>query len=156
MTVVEFVERERARLRLFDTVAAVAFALVATFAIVGAGAWLLGDARWIALPRVTPLLVWAALLAANAFVLQWAMRRARRDLAQPSVAAAIEREQTMRAGALRGVIEVADKGALGRRADERLATQLAARGSMLAPGLHRALATRAARAFGVALLTLAL
>ena len=136
MTVVEFVERERARLRWLDAVAAGALALIATFAIVGVGAWALGDARWIGLPRVTPLLVWIVLLGANAAVILWAVRRGRRDLARPSVAAAIEREQTMRAGALRGVIEVADKGALGRRADERLATQLASRGPTLAPGLQ--------------------
>ena len=156
MTVVEFVERERARLRVLDTVAAVAVALVATFTIVGAGAWLLGDARWIGLPRVTPLLVWVTLLGANAFILQWAMRRGRRDLARSSVAAAIEREQTMRAGALRGVIEVADTGVLGRRADERLATHLASRGPTLTPGLRRASRVRAFRAFAVAGVTLAL
>src|SRR5687768_403770 len=111
MTVVEFVERERVRLRWLDAVAAAALSLIATF---GIGAWVLGDARWIALPRVTPLLVWIALFVANGAVISWALRRARRDLARPSVAAAIEREQTMRAGALRGVIEVADKGALAR------------------------------------------
>jgi hypothetical protein len=156
MTVVEFVERERTRLRLLDTVAAVALALVATFAIVGLGAWMLGDARWIGMPRVMPLLVWVALVGANTFVVTWALRRARRDLAQPSVAAAIEREQTMRAGALRGVIEVAGNGALGRRADERLATQLASRGPTLAPGMQRAGRMRAMRAFAVAGVTLAL
>jgi hypothetical protein len=156
MTVVEYVERERARLRWLDAAATVALALIATFAIVGAGAWLLGDARWIALPRVTPLLVWIALFAANGLVIGWALRRARHDLARPSVAAAIEREQTMRAGALRGVIEVADKGALGRRTDERLATQLASRGPTLAPGLQRAGRIRVARSLAIAGVTLAL
>lgn len=156
MTVVEFVERERARLRMLDTVAAVALGLVATFAIVGLGAWMLGDSRWIELPRALPVLVWVALIGANAGVLYWAMRRARHDLAQPSVAAAIEREQTIRAGALRGVIEVAGAGALGRRADAQLATQLSSRGPMLAPGLNRAIRGRALRAFGIAIVTLGL
>src|SRR5687767_2558338 len=123
MTVIELVERERARLRMLDAAAAVALALVATLLIIGTGSWLLGEGRWIVLPRGTPMLVWAALLLANGAVFVWASRRLRRELARPGVAAAIEREQTLRAGAVRGVIEVADSGALGRRADRRLSAE---------------------------------
>ena len=108
MTVVELVERERSRLRTVDIAATVGIAVVVTLAVIGAGAWLLGESRWIALPRITPLLVWSLLLGGNALVIWWAVRRLREDLARPSVAAAIEREQTLRAGALRGVIEVRD------------------------------------------------
>ena len=156
MTVAQIVQRERARLRVVDATAAVALALVATFAVVGVGAWLLGESRWIALPRVTPLLVWSALALANGAVLWWAMKRLRRELAPPFVAAAIEREQTLRAGALRGVIEVANTNAIARRADRTLSEQLSTRGSTLTPKMHRASRTRAGRAVAVALVTLAL
>src|SRR4051812_34780539 len=111
MTVAELVERERARLRVVDTAAAVALAIVVTAIVLGAGAWILAGSRWIALPRATPLLVWSALAIANAVVLWWAAQRLRRHLTRPSVAAAIEREQTLRAGALRGVLEVANRNA---------------------------------------------
>ncbi len=156
MTVVELVERERARLRIVESAGAVALALVVTLAVVGAGAWLLGESRWIALPRATPLAVWSVLAIANGAVLWWALRRHRRDLGRPSVAAAIEREQTLRAGALRGVIEVSDSNALVRRADRALSAQLVGRGVTLAPEMRRRGRTRAARAFGVAGVTLAL
>lgn len=156
MTVVEIVERERRRLRVVDVAAALAFALVVTSAIVGIGAWLLAGSRWIALPRATPLLVWSALALANGAVMWWVLRRLRRELARPSVAAAIEREQTLRAGVLRGVIEIAEINAIARHADRRLAAQLSNRGSTLAPRLQRSGRLRAARALGVAAVTLAL
>ena len=156
MTVVEIVERERARLRVVDAAATVALALVVTSAVIGAGAWLLGQSRWIVLPRATPLLVWSVLAGANGAIAWWAARRLRRELAQPSVAAAIEREQTLRAGALRGVIEVADRTALSRRADRALASTLSDRGPTLAPRLRRSARTRAIRTAAVAAVTLAL
>ena len=156
MTVVEIVERERARLRVVDAAAAIALALVVTSAVIGAGAWLLGESRWIVLPRATPLLVWSVLALANGAVVWWTAKRLRRELAQPSVAAAIEREQTLRAGALRGVIEVADRTALARRADRALAATLSDRGPTLAPQLHRSSRARAMRTIAVAAVTLAL
>jgi len=156
MTVVQIVERERARLRVIDAAAALALALVVTFAVIGGGAWLLGESRWIALPRATPFLVWSLLVLANALVAWWAIRRLHRELAQPSVAAAIEREQTLRAGALRGVIEVADRNALARRADRVLASKLENRGPTLAPAMRRHSRLRAVRALAIAGVTLAL
>src|SRR5688500_11246517 len=156
MTVAELVERERSRLRLVDIVATIALALVATIAVVGASAWLLAESRWISLPRAIPLLVWVALVIANGAVLWWAARRLGAELARPSVAAAIEREQTLRAGALRGIMEVASDNSLGRRADRALSDQLRTRGSLLAPHLRRTSRNRAVRTFGVALATLAL
>jgi hypothetical protein len=156
MTVIQIVERERARLRMMDIGAAVAVALVVTLFVVGAGAWLLADGRWIGLPRGTPFLVWSVLLVADGAIVWWAMRRLRRELARPAVAAAIEREQTLRAGALRGVIEVADRNAIARRADKVLATTLADRGPRLAPELFGSGKRRALRALAVAGVTLAL
>jgi len=40
-----------------DVVGVVALLVLATVALLGAGSWLLGQSRWLALPRVTPLLV---------------------------------------------------------------------------------------------------
>jgi hypothetical protein len=156
VTVVEIVERERARLRVVDVGATLALALVVTTTLLGAGAWLLGQSRWIVLPRVTPLLVWSALAIANGAVIWWALRRLRGELARPSVAAAIEREQTLRAGALRGVIEIADRNAIARRADRALVARLSDRGPTLAPDLRRTGRRRALRALGIGVVTLAL
>lgn len=156
MTVVELVERERARLRIVDLVATVATALVVTVAVVGASAWLLAGSRWIALPRFVPMLVWVALLVANGVVLWWAARRLRAELARPSVAAAIEREQTLRTGALRGIMEVGPDHPIARRADRLLAEQLRSRGAELAPRRRRMSRNRAMQAFGIALATVAL
>ena len=156
MTVVELVERERARLRVLDVVATVALALIVSVVVVGAGAWLLGESRWIALPRALPVLVWATLLIANVAVIGWAMVRVRSKLARPAVAAAIEREQTMRAGALRGVMELNGDSSIARRADQSLAGQLALRGPQLAPAMRRATQSRAVRAVAIAGVTFAL
>lgn len=156
MTLLEIVERERTRLRIVEALATAALTLVVTVAIVALGAWLLAGSRWIALPRGTPLLVWVALALANAAVLVWARRRLRRDLARTSVAAAIEREQTLRAGAVRGVIELGGAGALARRADRTLADRLGRGGPELAPALRRSGRVRAYRTAGVAAVTLAL
>ena len=49
MTVVELVERERAKLRASSRVTTIALIVALTAVIVGGGAWLLGGARWIAL-----------------------------------------------------------------------------------------------------------
>src|SRR5687767_15289678 len=117
MTVLDIVHRERAKLRVVHVAAGIALVAAATVVIIGLGAWLLAGTRWITLPRGTPMLVWVVLLGANAAVIVWAMRRLRRDLAAPAVAAAIEREQTLRAGELRGVMEVASESAIARRAD---------------------------------------
>ncbi|HEU4993208.1 MAG TPA: hypothetical protein VFT29_00225 [Gemmatimonadaceae bacterium] len=156
MTVVEIVERERTRLRAVDATSAVALALVVTVLVVGAGAWMLAEARWIALPRATPLLVWAALVLANAVVWWIAGRMLRKASARSSVAAAIEREQTLRAGALRGVLEVANRNALARRADRALADRLSGRGTSLAPQLYTSSRNRAARTTGIAAVTIGL
>ena len=155
MTVIELVERERARLRLADAATAVALHALVSAAVVGAGAWVLGGTRWIALPRVTPALVWAVIVGANLAVAAWTRRRAARRQARSSVAAEIEREQSLRAGALRGVIEVANS-ALARRTDQILATRLSTRGPMLAPALLGASRRRATQTLAVALVTLGL
>ena len=156
MTVVQIVDRERSRLRAIDTAAAAALALLVSFVIVGGGAWLLGESRWIALPRAIPALVWSLLIVANVVIIWVAVRRLRRELAQPAVAAAIEREQTLRAGALRGVIEIADRNAIARRADRLLSERLGGGGRSLTPQLYGSGRRRAIRTLAIAGVTLAL
>src|SRR5437870_2337073 len=116
MTPLEFVERERARLRRLHIVAGVALALAITFAALSIAVLVLGDARWIALPRSAPFAVWLLIGALDIAVIVWSWRRLNEDVTRGGVAATIEREQTLRAGALRAALEVADRGTLGRHA----------------------------------------
>ena len=155
MTVVQLVERERARLRASNRVMVAAAIVGLTTVVIGGGAWLLGGARWIALPRATPVLVWVTLIGVNAIAARVLWRRARRTLGRSSVAAAIETEQDLRAGALRGVIEVEDS-AIARRTDRQMAGRLESRGAMLAPALLRTRRGLAVQVSAVAAVTLAL
>jgi hypothetical protein len=155
MTVIQLVERERAKLRASNFVTTVGAIVLLSTVIVGGGAWLLGGARWIALPRATPVLIWVALIGLNAAAAWWLVQRARRHLARATVAAAIEAEQDMRAGALRGVIEVAES-AIARRADQAIAGKLASRGPTLAPALLKSRRDRALQVSAVAAVTMAM
>src|SRR6185369_14587139 len=137
MTVLELVDRERARLRRLHVLVGVALAIGATSLVFAAGASILGGSRWMSLPRPVPFLVWLVLVAADAAVVWWTIRRLATRATRNSVAATIEREQSMRAGALRGVLEVADSGALGRRAAAVVSEKLAPVGPRLAPGEQR-------------------
>jgi hypothetical protein len=157
MTALEFVERERARLRHLHIATGIALAIAITFAVLALGVFLLGDARWIVLPRPTPFLLWLLIVGLDAFVIVWSWRRLRGEVTRGGVAAAIEREQTLRSGALRGVLEIADRGALGRHAASEMSERLRRVGSTLAPATRRnarrrAGQTLAAAAIGIALL----
>src|SRR6516162_5648296 len=116
VTVVELVDRERSRLQRLYVLAGAALAVGATCALLAVAASALGGARWIAMPKGMPFLVWVAVAVADVAVMVWTIRRLDRRATRQSVAAAIEREQLLRAGSLRGVIEVAESGALGRKA----------------------------------------
>ncbi len=155
MTVVELVERERARLRRLYVLAGAALAIGATCALLAAAASALGGARWIGMPRGTPFLVWLGVLIADAAVVVWTIRRLDRRATRHSVAAAIEREQLLRAGSLRGVIEVAESGALGRRAAATLSERLGPKAGKLAVGERRLVRRGAAQATGAATMAVA-
>src|SRR5580765_8294936 len=116
MTVIELVDRERARLRRMHIVVGLALAVGATCLLLALGASALGGARWMAMSPAVPFVIWTFVFGANVAVVVWTARRLERRTTRQNVAATIEREQAMRAGALRGVLEVADSGALGRRA----------------------------------------
>src|SRR5439155_11901871 len=116
MTAIELVERQRARIRRFELAAGAALGVFVVSALLVAGVLVLGRSRWLALPRGIPFLIWALLVAGVTGIVWRTRRRVDSRASRSEVAAAIEREQTLRAGSLRGAIEVADSGALGRRA----------------------------------------
>jgi hypothetical protein len=155
VTVVELVERERSRLRRLYVLAGAALAIGATCALLAVAASALGSARWIGLPRGTPFLVWLGVIIADAAVVVWTIRRLDRRATRHSVAAAIEREQLLRAGSLRGVIEVAESGALGRRAAAALSERLGPKAGKLAVGERRLVRRGAAQATGAATMAVA-
>jgi hypothetical protein len=157
VTVSQLVSRERGRLRFVLAAAGIAVALAAVAVLASIGALSLAGARWITRPSA-PLAAWivAAILALVA--LWYTRRRIRRDASPARVAAAIESERALRAGSLRGALEVAATGALGRRAADDLASRLAAGSDVLAPTMHRRALTRgvvALAAAGVGILLLA-
>jgi hypothetical protein len=157
MTVIELVDRERTRLRRLHILVGLGAAVAATCVLLALGASALGSARWMSLPRTVPFLVWLLVLAADVAVVVWTARLLDRRTTRQSVAAVIEREQEMRAGALRGVLEVADSGALGRRAAQAVSEKLAPVGPRLAPAEQRGVqrrALQAALAAGVAIAAL--
>ena len=155
MTVLELVDRERARLRRMHLLVGFALAIGATCLVLALGASMLGSARWMALPRPLPFLIWLLIIAADVAVAMWTARQLDRRATRASVAAVIEREQEMRAGALRGVIEVANSGALGRRAADTIGARLAPAGPQLAPRERRAVRRGAAQATGAATVAMA-
>jgi len=155
MTVLELVERERARLRRTHILMGLAAAVGATCLVLALGASTLGNARWLALPRAVPFVVWLVVLAADVALVMWTARRLERRTARSAVAAAIEREQSLRAGMLRGVLEVADSGALGRRAADHVGKQLAPAGPRLAPAEARLVRRGAVQATGGAAVAMA-
>src|SRR4029077_9148299 len=89
-------------------------------------------------------------ITAQAAVAVWTIRRLDRRATRHSVAAAIEREQLLRAGALRGVIEVAESGALGRKAAAAMSEPLPPGAGKLAVGGRRLVRRGAAQATGAA------
>jgi hypothetical protein len=154
MTILELVDRERARLRRLHIALGIAVAAAATCALLAIGASTLGGARWMSLPRPMPFVVWILVLGADVANVFWTARRLDQRTARNTVAAVIEREQAMRAGSVRGAMEVANSGALGRRAAAAVGDKLAPAGSRLAP-VERGKATRVAfQAGGAAVLAL--
>ncbi len=146
MTVAQLVGRERARLWLAIVFRGVAVAVSLAAVVVAASAIVLGDARWITRPGA-PLLAWAVALGAALLALWWTRRELARTATPVEVARRIEEERRLRAGSLRGALEVAHAGALGRLAAETLAARLAGAGRVLAPGLQQRVRRRGVMAF---------
>ncbi len=145
---------EQARLRLRST-AATALAVVAVLAIAASiGALLLNDGRWLTWPRLIPALIWTVAVSAAGFVAWWSRTRDADTLSMTSLAGAVEREQSLRAGSLRGALEVANTGTLGARAAQDVAGRLSP--TSLAPRLGQQLARAVAVACGAAVIGAAL
>src|ERR1700754_1769199 len=98
MTVVQLVDRERARLRRMHIAVGIALAIGATALLLALGASVLGSARWMALPRPVPFLIWLVVVGVDVAIVFWTARQLDRRTTRQSVAAVIEREQSMRAG----------------------------------------------------------
>ncbi|MDB4908152.1 MAG: hypothetical protein JWO05_2936 [Gemmatimonadetes bacterium] len=156
MTVLELVERERRDMRRLEIGAGAALLLGACAAILAASALVLGHARWLALPRPAPLVAWVLVAAAAFAAWRLTVRALHARGSRAGIAKVIEQEGAMRAGALRGALEVADQGALGRLAAERMGTALSARGPVLAPLARRSALRRVSIAGGCAALALAM
>jgi hypothetical protein len=133
VTITQLLERERASLRRMHLVAGAAAALTATATVVLVAAVLLGGSRWMALPRAVPFIAWGVIVVINAIAVIATRRLVSRETSIGEVAAAVEREQSLRSGSVRGTMEVADDGALGQRAASRLGAQLSDAGPMLLP-----------------------
>jgi hypothetical protein len=133
MSILELVDGERGRLRRLHVLGGLALAVGATCLLLALGASALGGARWMALPRALPFVVWVAVLVADVAVIVRTVGLLERRTTRGSVAEAIERDQQLRAGALRGALEVADAGVLGRRAADLMGRRLSATTGPLAP-----------------------
>src|SRR5688572_32754975 len=143
MTVIEPVDRERSRLRASMTLVGGAIAGGAAAVVLALATLTFGGARWIALPRPLPLAAWAVVGALGLAVAWWTFVRLQRSASRLSVATEIERERELRSGSLRGAIEVAESGTLGRRGAQLLGERLQRQGPALAPQLQRRARARA-------------
>lgn len=150
MTVGQLVERERRAVRARLAARGALVALAGVSLVLAAGVLALGAGRWASLPAPMPALVWLLATGAAAVLLAIGRRGVRREGALPAIAAAIERERSLRDGALRGVLEVDGRGPLARRAAERLAGGLPA-AAPLAPALRGRLGRRVLTSGGAAL-----
>ncbi|MDQ6885864.1 MAG: hypothetical protein M3068_01080 [Gemmatimonadota bacterium] len=157
MTLLRLIAHERARRGVAVAGGAAAAALGAAALLGGVFTLALGHQRWITRPSA-PIGAWLVVTGMLALLL-WRARVALRRVASTSqVASDVERERGLRSGSVRGALEVASSGALGRRAAEELALQLReGRGrSVLAPLVQRRHWIRGAAAVGAAIVALLL
>jgi hypothetical protein len=137
VNIFELVRREQARVRGWLRADVSVRALVGSLSVLVLGATVLGRSRWIALPRLVPFVVWIAAAAVVWFVLRRGKRRVDATSSPHAIADAVETEQRLRRGAVRGLVELAEDGSVFvRRAAERMGAQLASAGATLAPALE--------------------
>ena len=149
------VERERRGVVRWIAAAGITAAVCVAATLLAVGTVMLADARWLRLPRVTPWLIWLAVVALVSGAL-WYMRRRYARVATPlGVARAVERERALRDGSVRTALEVGEASSLGRLGAAIVAAKLEALdGPVLVPGLRRSL--RRAALVGTGLVVLAL
>ncbi len=136
MTLLDRVRREARELTWRSRGVHASAALAVLLLVVALGAWVLTDGRWLSWPRGVPVLVWiiGAALAALAFRLTGA--RVPVPSSAEGLAHGIEREQGLRAGSLRGALEIGSDGVLGARAVADVESRLG-RGEVLLPAARR-------------------
>ena len=143
------VDRERRHLRRSEVAAGALLAVALAALIVAIGSAVLARARWLALPRGVPVVIWLLIaIAIVALAARTRMRLVQRS-SRGDVAQAIEREQGIRRGALVGALELEGQGALAARAAERVRGSLPA-DAPLAPAMRRASARHAMTGAGAA------
>lgn len=150
MTVAQRVERECRAIRARLVVGGALVAVAGVSLMLAAGVILLGAGRWATLPAPAPAVVWMLAIAAAGVLLTIGRRGMHRVGAVAAIASAIERERSLRDGSLRGALEVEGRGALARRAADRLVHGLPA-AAPLAPALRGQLARRVLTSAGAAM-----
>lgn len=134
------VERERRGVVRWIAAAGVTTAVCVAATLLALGTWLLADARWLQLPRVTPLLVWVAVVGLVGGALWFIRRRYARVVTASGVARAVERERLLRDGSVRTALEVGEESSLGRLGASMVAATLEGfKSPVLVPGLRRSL-----------------
>ena len=152
MSLLDLVERERRALARLLNASGATLLVGAVGAVLAVGAIVLGSARWLSLPRLVPFVLWAGAVGVVIGGARLITVLRRRMATLPGVAGEIERERKLRDGSLRGTIEVADSGALGRLGAEAMARRLGDMGRKpLAPSLR----SRMLRWVGVGLMATA-
>ena len=116
MTIGALVDRERRYVRRQELLAGALLGAGAAALVLGLGAALLGSARWLALPRAVPFVIWAVLGTALLALAHRTHGRLRARGTRAHVARAIESEQGLRRGLLVGAIELEGTGPLAERA----------------------------------------
>ena len=145
MTLFDLVERERRGVARQLTVGGAALVITAGLAVLLVATLALGDNRWLSLPRVAPFVGWVIVIGAMISGVRWLVARLGRETSVARIAGAVEEERKLRAGSVRGALEVADVGVLGRLNATQVAGRLIAmREGTLAPELRRRVARRAA------------
>ena len=149
MTIGALVDRERRHVQRQELLAAGLVAAGAVALVIGLAAVLLGDARWLALPRALPLAVWLVVGVTLLALAHRTRRRLRTGATRVDVARAIEGEQGLRRGLLVGAIELEGRGALAQRAAAAARSGLP-EGAPLAPAMRRDGSRRAVTGAAVA------
>ena len=133
MTIQQLVDRERTTLQRLHLLAGAAMVLAATCTVVGLAALILGGARWLTLPRGAPIAVWVVVVSVDIAAMSFTRRLLRRQTSVGTITEELEREQSLRAGSVRGIMEVADTGSLGRHAAAHLSARLGRAHATLLP-----------------------
>jgi hypothetical protein len=150
MSVAELVDRERARVGRALGIGGAAAAAAGAACVLCAGIGALGQGRWMRVPAVLPIAVWVAAGIVAVAGAVYVVRRVRRSTSRDGIARTIETERGLRRGSVRGAIEVATAGALGRYGARALADRLGT-AERLVPALYRSARRRAVAGVAIAL-----